>query len=303
MGKADNAPTDRGAYSKLKAIDGVAAGQPAAPNKARQDGAGKGPAGETALPDGAAPPAPDSLPHKIIYTAKVDLNVADFDQASDQLDQLAKTNKGYVAQSYVNGSPGSPRTGSWTVRVPVEHFEAFLREAEKLGELHSAKVDSEDITDKFYDLKAHIKTNKVEEESLQKLLIEKAPNSKLEDLVAVRRELRTIRGEIEQQEGRLNRWDKESQLATCTITLTDQVGYVPPGSPSFGTSVSRTFNGSIDAMITVGKALVLVVVAVAPWLAGPVVVTALLVLWFRRTRASKPAGPVPPDDAPELSAV
>ena len=55
--------------------------------------------------------------------------------------------------------------------------------AKKLGELQTSRTDSEDITDKFYDLKAHIKTNKVEEEGLQKLLLEKAPSSKLEDLI------------------------------------------------------------------------------------------------------------------------
>jgi hypothetical protein len=253
--------------------------------------------------------ADEALPRKIIYTAQVDLNVNDFDQATEQLGQIAKQHKGYVAKSYVTGSPGSPRNGIWTVRVPVENFEPFMAAVEKLGELRSSKTDSEDITDKFYDLKAHIKTNKVEEEGLQKLLVEKAPNSKLEDLVAVRRELRAIRAEIEQQEGRLQRWDKESSLATATITLNDRVGYVPANTPPFGTTVTRTFDGSIDAMLMVGKGFVLFVVALAPWLVVLAVPTVPAFLWCRRqlrlhkSAAKTTSAPVPAAEAPTLSPV
>ncbi len=239
--------------------------------------------------DGNAAPAQEEVP---------------FDAATKQLGQIANQYKGYVAASYVTGSPGSPRNGSWTVRVPVESFEPFMAAVEKIGELRSSKTDSEDITDKFYDLKAHIKTNKVEEEGLQKLLLEKAPTSKLEDLVAVRRELRAIRAEIEQQEGRLQRWDKESSLATVTLTLNDRVGYVPANSPGFGTVVGRTFTGSLDAMLTVGRGIVLTVVALAPWLVLLAIpgVPAFLVL-RSRPRRKPPALPPPPPEKRESEAV
>jgi hypothetical protein len=259
--------------------------------------------------DNTKQPADEPLPRKIIYTAQVDLNVNDFDNAVEQLGQIAKKQGGYVAKSYVSGSPGSPRTGNWTIRVPVDNFEPFMNAVEKLGELRSSKTDSEDITDKFYDLKAHIKTNKVEEEGLQKLLVEKAPTSKLEDLVAVRRELRAIRAEIEQQEGRLQRWDKESSLATATITLNDRFGYVPANTPPFGTTVGLTFAGSLDAMLMLGKGLVLFAVALAPWLALLAVPTVPAYLWLRRQlranqAAAKPKpSPAPPPEAPTLSAV
>jgi hypothetical protein len=276
----------------------MAKGQRASPNPAAGD------ASEPARTEDAKKQDPEPLPRKIIYTANVDLNVNDFDNAAEQLGQITKQHKGYVAKSYVTGSPGSPRTGNWTVRVPVDNFEPFMAAIEKLGELRSSKTDSEDITDKFYDLQAHIKTNKVEEEGLQKLLVEKAPTSKLEDLVAVRRELRAIRAEIEQQEGRLQRWDKESSLATATITLNDRFGYVPANSPAFGATVGNTFTGSLDAMLAVGKGFVLFAVAVAPWLVVLAVPTIPACLWVRRnlraykatvqrTPSREPAGETP----------
>src|SRR5947209_5688039 len=75
--------------------------------------------------DGKAGPAQEDFPRKIIYTARVDLDVNDFDAATKKVGQIADQYKGYVAASYVTGSPGSPRNGSWTIRVPVESFEPF----------------------------------------------------------------------------------------------------------------------------------------------------------------------------------
>jgi len=264
---------------------------------------------EEANKEQAPAPAAEGVPRKIIYIAKVDLLVGDFDKATEDLIALAREHKGYIANSNTSGSVGSPRNGAWTVRVPVEHFDAFLAAAKKLGELQSSKTDSEDITDKYYDLKAHIKTNKVEEEGLQKLL-EKTPANKLEDVFAFRRELRAIRAEIEQQEGRMQRWDKETALATVTVTMNDRLGYVPESAPGFGTTVGRTFGGSIDVMLSVGKGLVLLVVALAPWLALFAIPGVPAFMWVRR-KLRRPNPPPPPanpppkpgPDAPTLSPV
>jgi hypothetical protein len=285
---------------------GLGCGRQDAPNAKFQDGErmkdeAAAPAGQGGR--GAANPGPGDVPRKIVYTANVDLDVGDFDKATEQLGTIREQYKGIVAKSYVTGSPGSPRNGNWTIRVPVDNFLAFMTAVEKIGELRSSKTDSEDITDKFYDLKAHIKTNKVEEEGLQKLLIEKAPSSKLEDLVAVRRELRAIRAEIEQQEGRLQRMDKESSLATVNIILNDHVGYVPANTPGFGTVVGRTFNGSLEVMLAVGRGIILTVVALAPWVVLLAIPGVPALLFLRRQLRQSPPAPKPPPGTPEAEAV
>src|SRR5947209_7241281 len=59
---------------------------------------------------------------KIIFTAAVDLIVDDFDQGEAAMLQLLQERRGYVARSEVRGNPGSPRSATWTVRVPVGRF-------------------------------------------------------------------------------------------------------------------------------------------------------------------------------------
>jgi hypothetical protein len=267
---------------------------PAAPAQAEQAPAGK--------EEQANKPSP----RKIIYKAQVELIVEDFEQASTRLLALVKERPGaYVAKSDVQGTPGSPRVGVWTVRVPVDHFDAFLAAAGGLGELRHSNTDSQDITDNYYDLQAHIKNDEVREKALQKLYVDRASGSRLDELLTVDRELSAVRGKIDAQKGQMQRWDKETALATAVVTLRDRRAYVPPLVPDFGTSVGRTFQASVEALVTVAKFLVLVVVALAPWLAVLAVLSApLLVLWRRWKRSRPltvvPAGPpAPPPAAPE----
>jgi hypothetical protein len=218
------------------------------------------------------------VPRKIIYTAQVDLVVEEFEKAEQELQQFVQEQKAYVARSDMHGSPGSPRSGTWTIRVPVDRFDGFIEAVGKLGELQRSRTDSEDITDKYYDLRAHLKNNETEEEGLRKLYLEKSATGKLEDLLAVRRELKGVRGEIEQQKGQLQRWDKQTEYATVTVKMDERKGYVPTTTPAFGTSISRAFVGSFDALVSAGKAIVLVVVVLTPWL--PVVVIIGVAIWL-----------------------
>jgi len=235
----------------------------------------------------------EPAPRKIIFTAQVDLVVEDLARSEEQLKALVQEHKAYAAKSETRGSPGSPRSGSWTIRVPVDHFDALLEGISKLGELRRSTTDSDDITDRYYDLKAHIKNNEVEEQGLQKLYVEKSATGKLDDLLAVRRELRNIRGDIEQQKGQLQRWDKETEYATVRVEMHDRKDYIPVTTPTFGTSISRTFWGSWDSLVSLGQALVLFVVAITPWL--PVLGLIGLVIWFGLRRMQK--RPVTPKGA------
>jgi hypothetical protein len=236
-------------------------------------------------PGGGVQKPAEQRPRKIIYIAQVELIVEDLARGEEQLKSLIQEQKAYVAKSEMRGSPGSPRSGSWTIRVPVDRFDAFMEAIAQLGELRHSRTDSDDITDRYYDLKAHLKNNEVEEEGLQKLYLEKSATGKLDDLLAVRRELRTIRGDIEQQKGQLQRWDKETEYATVTVNMHDRKEYVPTTAPSFGTSISRTFSGSWDSLVSLGKGIVLVAVAVTPWL--PVLAVVALAVWLGVRRANK----------------
>ena len=55
-------------------------------------------------------------------------------------------------------------------------------------------------------------------------------------------------------------------MTTITIVIHERGTYLPPEAPSFGTAIARTFLASWDALVGFGKSLVLLGVAVAPWM-------------------------------------
>jgi hypothetical protein len=238
---------------------------------------------------------------KIIYNASVEMVVEDVDKAQEDLMRLVEEQKGYVAKSDTHGAPGSPRSGAWTLRIPAEHLRDFIAAVAKLGELRESKTDSDDITERYYDLKAHVKNDQAEEEALRQLMVEKSATGKLDDLLAIRRELRELRGKIESQLGQMQRWDKEVAMATVVVQFQDRKDYVPATAPTFGANIARTFEGSNEALLAFGKGIVLVAVAVAPWLV--VLAAPALGSWWlvrrrlRIVRSKVNAAPVAPAPA------
>src|SRR6185437_1863204 len=233
----------------------------------------------------AAPAAEKPTPRKIIYTGLADLVVDDFGKAEQQLRELVEEKEGYLADSQIHNQPGSPRSGTWTVRVPSKHFDAFMQAAVQFGEVRNRTTNSQDITDAYHDKAARLKADETEEKSLLGLL--EKTQGKVEDILKVRDQLRLVRGEIEQRKSQLQRWDKAVDWATVTVKLLDRRDYTPPLLPDFGSTVGRTFQGSIEALVLFGKGIVLTVVALAPWL----VVLGLLgapgfVIWRRRRAAN-----------------
>ncbi len=240
-----------------------------------------------------AVPQKEDIQRKIIYTAEISLVIEDLAKAQESLEQLIKECKGLIAQSEIQGTTGTPRSGRWKVRLPVENFDTFRAALVKLGEVIRNSVDSKDVTDEYYDVKQRIKNKKVEEERLLDHL--KKSTGNLKDILDVERELSRVREEVERLEGRMNVLENLISLTTITVHLQERTGYVPAESPSFGTTIARTFHGSMDLLKKTGQGLVLFLVAVGPWIVilgvvfGP---TWWLVRFCRsRCRKTQPAAP------------
>jgi len=223
---------------------------------------------------------PVSLPRKIIYTADVALTVERLPAAEKALLEMVARHHGYVASTDVGGTPGAARFGTWKLRVPVTQFEAFRKELEQLGELQRLHLDSQDVTDEYYDVDANISNKRVEE----KRLLDHLRNSTgtLKDILAVEQELSRVRGEIEQLQGRLRLLANQTELTTITVAITEAREFVPIRGTSFAAEVARTFRGSVSNMKNAAQGLVLVLIALLPWLLVAALIIAPVVLVVNR---------------------
>ncbi len=204
------------------------------------------------------------IPRKIIYNATVELVSDNFPTAQQSLLRLVKTHRGYIAETNVGGAAGTPRQGTWKIRIPVTEFDAFMAAVARLGELQTTHTDSQDVTAEYYDLQARISNKQVEEKRL--LMHLQRSTAKLSDILRVEQELSRVRGEIEQMQGRLRLLANLTSLTTVSVTIREVKGYVPPKPATFSMQIARTFQASFGQLRDFGKGVVLLVVALAPWL-------------------------------------
>ncbi len=247
---------------------------------------------------------PTGLARKIIYNSALDLVVEDFAKGEQDMTHLVQAQEakgGYLVEREVSGSPGSPRKAYWVIRVPAAEFQRFLEAVGKLGELQRTKTDSKDVTEEYYDVEGRVASMKKEKEALQGLYAEavqnqqKDPKTRMEDVLAVRDKVKQAEKELDALQGRLKLLTELTSLATVRVNLHERKGYVPATAPTFGTTISRTFDASIDAMVSLGKWLVVAMVALAPWLSILAVIAApAWWLWRRnlRRRRAEPQSPL-----------
>lgn len=163
----------------------------------------------------------------IIYTGEISLVVKDTQESVDAITALASELGGFVSGSNVYESNDVLR-GSVTVRVPADRYQTMLAQLRELSlRVERENSSTQDVTEEFTDLQARKANLEFTETALQQLLEERQRVGSTSDILEVYRELTTIRGQIEQIEGRLRYLANQSALSTITIQLTPDVLYQP----------------------------------------------------------------------------
>jgi hypothetical protein len=201
---------------------------------------------------------------KIVYDAHVELAVEDFSGVPQRVIELVKKFEAYVSHSNLSGSAGENRSATWTIRVPVDRFEEFVNAAKGLGEVVNVGTHSRDVSEEYYDVEARIRNKTKEEQRLLELLEERP--GKLEDVIAIERELSRVREELERMQGRMRVLTDLTSLTTVELSIREIRGYQPPESPTLATRVRRSFEGSVVGLRSVGEGIVIGAAALAPWL-------------------------------------
>jgi hypothetical protein len=175
---------------------------------------GVAPAGEP-----ASAPGPASVPGKeplLIYTATMTLAVFETKKAIDAVEELARSRGGYLV---------SRSDQSVTVRVPTKLFQGTLEGVSKVGDELHREVNVRDVTEQYADLEIRLKNAEAVRQRLEALL---AKAGKVEDALAVERELERITQAIEQMKGRLRLLSELVAFSTITANFQprprDQVG-------------------------------------------------------------------------------
>jgi hypothetical protein len=231
-----------------------------------------------------------AFPRKIIYTGDIKLVCDNLDAASAKLESRIKDFGGYISSANKSGTRGSTRESTWTIRIPAEKFDPFIKFTTTIGELQSNNRQAQDVSEEFYDATARLKNKKIEEARLVELL--KHSTGKLSEILTVEKELSRVREETERIEGRLRFLSNQTDLSTITVTIQEVKNFQPEGPPTVKTQVARAFSGSIDTMKQFGLAVLLMVVAITPWLLPIGLLAWILTRRMRKAQKRNPSNDV-----------
>lgn len=200
-----------------------------APEMARRMGGIGGSVQDVAEPAAAPAPPTDNpsavaqgmasqiAPSMLIRTGAASIEVNNVDPAIIKVRQLATQLGGYVANSSITGGRDQIRSATLELKIPANRYDQAIGGLGDIGRVESVNTNVEDVGEEFVDISARVANAKRLEERLVSLLATRT--GRLEDVLAVERELARVRQEIERYEGRIRYLRTRAAVSTLSITV------------------------------------------------------------------------------------
>lgn len=160
---------------------------------------------------------PATAPSLIIRTGNASVEVSKLEPAIEAVHKLATSLGGYVANSSLQTGENQIRSATIELKFPVANFDKVVQGLKPIGDVESVNVMAEDVTEEFVDISARVANARKLEERLIALLANRT--GKLEEVLAVERELARVREEIERYEGRVRFLKTRAAVSTFTVTV------------------------------------------------------------------------------------
>lgn len=227
----------------------------------------------TPAPRPAPSQAADSVASRLagtmlIRNGDVSIRVDSLEPAMEAVRALAVRLGGVIGDVTIMGGERQVRSAELELRVPAARFDSAMTGLAPIGRVEHSATTAEDVGEEFTDLRARVGNSRRLEERLVTLLATRT--GKLEDVLAVERELARVRGEIEQMEGRLRYLGARVAASTIHVRLSEKAPLVSePGRSVLGEAFKaawRNFVGLVSgAIASLGVVVPLVLVAWGGW--------------------------------------
>ncbi|MDR3206726.1 MAG: DUF4349 domain-containing protein [Oscillospiraceae bacterium] len=231
---------------------------------------------------------------KLIWTGSVSVENTDYDQAMAALNALLADCGGYIESSQVQGagSYNRLRSADVVVRVPSDRFGSFISRSGQMGHVLNQETSSEDVTDQYFDLEAHLKMLEMERGMLQEAFDK---TTDMTNRLEILDKLTAVQYEIERLTGTLRKYDGLVDYATVSVHVRE-VAVISEGSPvlpqTLGQQIARRFSESLRGVGEGSAAFLVWLIGALPYLAILGLLTYLTVFLIRlgRKRAAKRRG-------------
>ena len=209
-----------------------------------------------------------AMPRMIVRTADVKVIVADTAKAVDSVTRNVEALGGYVAGSNI-WRDGELLRARLTLRVPANQMTpalAAIRSAAKRVE--SETITSEDVSQEYVDLESQLRNLQATEKELRELLTTIRQNTrKASEVLEIHQQITTIRGQIEQTQGRMRYLSQVSAMSSIALEMTPDALAQPVVQPGWQPLVvvknaSRALVGVLQSFATAAIWFVIYVVPI-----------------------------------------
>ncbi len=173
-------------------------------------------------PPASPAPQPDAVRpgQMLIRNGFVSVRVDSLEAAMAAVRELATRFGGSIGNVSMSSGEFEVRSATLELRVPSERFDEAMGGLSPLGRVEQRSETVQDVGEEFVDLNARMATARRLEQRLTDLLANRT--GKLEDVLAVERELARVRTEIERTEGRLRYLGARVAMSTISVTVSER---------------------------------------------------------------------------------
>lgn len=208
----------------------------------------------------------------VVYNGYISLETSDIQGVLTKIRALADAYGGYVAGSS-RSTYGMQAVAEITIRVPKDKFNAALREIEAYGKILDQRSTSEDVTERYIDLKARLENLERQEKRLHEIL---GMARTVDEVLKVEKELERVRGQIESLRGQLNYLERNVAMSLIAVRMIEPA---PPFTPP-GMDWGEVIKTALRGLFTVLRGLIILAVAALPL----EVIAAAAYLFYRRKK-------------------
>lgn len=210
------------------------------------------------------------LDQKLIYRAFLNIEIENKEKFNLDIRAKLKAFGGYVESVdeqidsvMRRGKSEDLKYGSYTLRVPAEHYEELLLFVQENAKVTSKNETVQNVTAEYRDIEQNVKNLELKEETLRTMMKDAKT---VDESLAIFELLSETRSTIDSLTTRLKSLDKLVSYSTIEVNYQQKEKKVDiePVDENLGERISNKFNESLNALTKVVENIIVVVTGESP---------------------------------------
>lgn len=183
---------------------------------------------------------------KMIRRGYMEISSGDIQADYASIKELVSRFKAFVDSENLNNHKDRV-SYNLNIRVPSDTYSDLMDSLSPIGlALINKSSNVEDVTNRYRDLEATLKSKKMLEERYRELL---SKSSEIKDMIEIERNLNNIRNEIEVNESRFRSLNNDIAYSTVSIYIYQDLRQSAVYSDSFGGKLMKSFSKGWDLFV------------------------------------------------------